>query len=314
MTQSDSQRDRAMVKTPQPPYFEYVDFSGLADPDPPKSLTAPGRIPTFPAKMIDILSRPELAHIISWMPHGRSWKVHKPKEFQVNVIPTYFEHSKLSSFIRQANGWGFRRMAVKGRDQGSYYHEMFLRGKPHLIKLMKRSNNTPRPSSEPDFYKIAAERPLSEAHSEETIDFLETKMKTKDSHESRVSMKDKNNHSYLGWSSSYPCPIERSPLEPFPSYRSSCQGSSPRASFMDDDHQWTREDTEQYQWPWNFDDPMDGGLSHYDMEPVPLSRVVSAPSVHAVSPAPPQSVVHRELQFYADDLLFPEGLSPSDFW
>jgi len=94
------------------PYFYYRDFSKEVDPDPLVPLTPPGRVPNFPAKMHSILSRPDLADIICWMPHGRAWRVLKPREFEIRVIPTYFEHAKFSSFIRQANGWGFRRVYV----------------------------------------------------------------------------------------------------------------------------------------------------------------------------------------------------------
>ena len=167
--------DDELTRTPTPtaPYFYYRDFSGLPDPEEQgraankRVSSSANRIPNFPTKLMDMLSRPDLAHIISWMPHGRSWKVHKPREFEIRVIPMFFEHSKFSSFIRQANGWGFRRMVRKGPDLNSYYHEIFLRGNPHLIKLMKRPTVTVRPPSdartEPDFYKIAEERPLPEA-------------------------------------------------------------------------------------------------------------------------------------------------------
>lgn len=169
--QSNKQRGHALVtKIPRAPHFFYRDYSDLEDPDPSKPVTPQGRIPNFPAKMMAILSRPDLAHIISWMPHGRAWKVHKSREFETQVIPAYFEHSKFSSFVRQANGWGFRRMVAKGPDRNAYYHEMFLRGTSHLIKLMKRPTVTIRPPSdattEPNFYKIAEERPLPEAERE----------------------------------------------------------------------------------------------------------------------------------------------------
>ena len=157
------------IKEPCAPYFYYKDFGAVEDPDPSMPVTAPGRIPNFPAKMYAILSRPEYQDIVSWMPHGRSWKVHKPREFEIKVIPAYFEHNKFSSFIRQANGWGFRRMMQKGRDdRNSYYHELFLRGKPHLLKEMKRPspNMKPQadPSTEPDFKKISEESPLADIH------------------------------------------------------------------------------------------------------------------------------------------------------
>lgn len=101
------------------PFFYYVNHSDDVDPDPLTPLTAPGRVPNFPAKMHAILSRNDLKDVISWQPHGRSFKVHRPRMFEANVIPTYFEHSKFSSFIRQANGWGFRRLTT-GRDRNSY--------------------------------------------------------------------------------------------------------------------------------------------------------------------------------------------------
>ena len=39
----------------------------------------------FPAKLHAILSNPEYAHIISWMPHGRSWKI-MDKELLLSAV------------------------------------------------------------------------------------------------------------------------------------------------------------------------------------------------------------------------------------
>jgi hypothetical protein len=145
------------------PFFFYRDFSTEADPDPLTPLTPPGRVPTFPAKLQAILSRPDNADIIAWMPHGRSWRVLKPREFEVKVIPLFFEHAKFSSFIRQANGWGFRRI-TQGRDRNSYYHPLFLRNLPHLCKNMKRPGVSQKtaadPDHEPDLNKISEQLPI----------------------------------------------------------------------------------------------------------------------------------------------------------
>jgi len=86
------------------PFFFYSDFSEEKDIDPLTPLTPPGRVPNFPAKMHAILSSPELTDIIAWLPHGRSWRVMKPREFEIKVLPKFFEHVKFSSFVRQANG------------------------------------------------------------------------------------------------------------------------------------------------------------------------------------------------------------------
>lgn len=155
-----------------PPFFQYRDFSHEKDPDPLTPLTPPGRVPNFPAKMHAILSHPGLSDVVAWMPHGRSWRVLKPREFETSVIPTYFEHSKFSSFIRQANGWGFRRI-TQGRDRNSYYHERFLRGLPYLCKQMKRPGVAEKGSTdvdrEPDFYKISELHPVPAKADDESI-------------------------------------------------------------------------------------------------------------------------------------------------
>lgn len=79
--------------------------------------------PTFPVKLHMILSNPEYQDIISWLPHGRSWRILQQKAFEDRVIPLYFRHGRYSSFARQVNGWGFRRI-THGSDYNSYYHEV----------------------------------------------------------------------------------------------------------------------------------------------------------------------------------------------
>jgi hypothetical protein len=78
---------------------------------------------TFPVKLHMILSNPDFQDIIGWLPHGRSWRILQQKAFEENVIPLYFRHGRYSSFARQVNGWGFRRI-THGSDYNSYYHEV----------------------------------------------------------------------------------------------------------------------------------------------------------------------------------------------
>jgi len=113
----------------------------------------------FPMKLYDILSNPDNQHAISWMPHGRSWKVRQKELFMRTICPQYFTQSKFESFIRQANGWGFRRIRKEGPDRNSYYHELFLRGKPELMKDMSRPLPGEKASQEvvdPNFYNMPA--------------------------------------------------------------------------------------------------------------------------------------------------------------
>ena len=80
---------------------------------------------SFPVKLHKILSNPLFCRIITWLPHGRSWKILQSEEFEREVLPRYFRHKKLASFMRQVNGWAFTRVN-EGPDHKSYYHEVRL--------------------------------------------------------------------------------------------------------------------------------------------------------------------------------------------
>lgn len=121
----------------------------------------------FPAKLHHILSQPGLAHIITWLPHGRSWRLVDRQAFLSQIMPNYFSHSNYASFARQVNGWGFKRLSRKGTDYGSYYHELFLRGMPHVAKRMRRPlkigrKAAPDPENEPNLEAISRRNPLPE--------------------------------------------------------------------------------------------------------------------------------------------------------
>jgi len=108
-------------------------------------------------KMLEATNREGLADIVSWSDHGRAFIVHRPTEFSQKVLPRFFKQHKYTSFQRQLNLYGFLRLS-KGADNGGYYHELFLRGKPELALAMKRVKvkgtfKKPKrnPDQEPDF-------------------------------------------------------------------------------------------------------------------------------------------------------------------
>jgi len=57
--------------------------------------------PTFVVKVHMILSNKKFESIITWLPHGRSWRILRPKEFEEEVIPLYFRHGRYASFMRR---------------------------------------------------------------------------------------------------------------------------------------------------------------------------------------------------------------------
>jgi len=140
-------------------YIDYAKHPGANDPVGAKG----ARDASFPVKLYRMLEDEEFSSYISWMPHGRAWKVLRQDEFEEKVIPLYFRHAKFASFMRQVNGWGFRRVS-DGLDRNSYYHEMFLRGFPHLCAKMRRPTESVRNSAEPrlhpNFYDVNKFVPL----------------------------------------------------------------------------------------------------------------------------------------------------------
>jgi HSF-type DNA-binding len=117
----------------------------------------------FPLKLHEMLDQIEadgLSHVISWQAHGRAFMVHDPKEFVSHVMPKYFKQTKLTSFQRQLNLYGFCRL-TKGLDNRGYYHELFLRGMPCLSLKITRVKvkgtgykAASSPEQEPDFYTM----------------------------------------------------------------------------------------------------------------------------------------------------------------
>ena len=117
----------------------------------------------FPMKLHEMLIDVEkkgMSEIVSWQPHGRAFLVHIPKDFVDKILPKYFKQTKIGSFQRQLNLYGFTRIS-SGKDKGGYYHELFLRSKLFLADQMVRNKvkgtkvrGISNPTAEPNFYNM----------------------------------------------------------------------------------------------------------------------------------------------------------------
>ncbi len=123
-------------------------------------------------------------HAVSWQPHGRCFVVHDPKAFLM-VLPNFFNFTKITSFQRQLNLYGFQRL-TRGRDKNGYYNELFLRGRPDLMGQLNRVKvkgtkvrAKANPSEEPNLYSysymdVSTDTILPKKRSRESIALLPT--------------------------------------------------------------------------------------------------------------------------------------------
>jgi hypothetical protein len=75
--------------------------------------------------------------IVSWLPHGKAFRVNNTKKFVNDILPRYFSQSKITSFQRQLNLYCFSRIKF-GKEKGAYHHPYFLRDEPQLIERIIR--------------------------------------------------------------------------------------------------------------------------------------------------------------------------------
>mmetsp|Transcript_464 Transcript_464/g.1080 ORF Transcript_464/g.1080 Transcript_464/m.1080 type:complete len:293 (-) Transcript_464:136-1014(-) len=99
---------------------------------------------SFPGILLAILSNPNHASIISWLPDGKRFAIHDPVRFLSHILPNYFHNRVVvfRSFVRKLNRWGFRSVRRGMSGFGSTFeHEHFRRDRPELCAKMWCNSN-----------------------------------------------------------------------------------------------------------------------------------------------------------------------------
>ena len=84
-------------------------------------------------------------HLICWSDEGKSFLIRDQTEFAKSLLPYYYKHSNMASFVRQLNMYDFHKVmnveagGLRGeRDEVEFAHPYFERGQDHLLEQIKR--------------------------------------------------------------------------------------------------------------------------------------------------------------------------------
>ncbi|KAK1277349.1 Heat stress transcription factor B-4 [Acorus gramineus] len=104
-----------------------------------KALPAP-----FLTKTYQLVDDPCTDHIVSWGEDETTFVVWRPPEFARDLLPNYFKHNNFSSFVRQLNTYGFRKIVS---DRWEFANDFFRKGEKHLLSEIHRRKTSQIPPS-----------------------------------------------------------------------------------------------------------------------------------------------------------------------
>ncbi|KAA8517126.1 hypothetical protein F0562_017419 [Nyssa sinensis] len=103
--------------------------------------------PPFLLKTYMLVEDPATDEVVSWNADGTAFVVWQPAEFARDLLPTLFKHSNFSSFVRQLNTYGFRKVATS---RWEFFNERFRKGERNQLCEIRRRKawaNKPQPSA-----------------------------------------------------------------------------------------------------------------------------------------------------------------------
>ncbi|XP_053719581.1 heat shock factor protein 1 [Synchiropus splendidus] len=155
-------------------------------------LSGANTVPAFLTKLWILVEDPDTDQLICWSSSGTSFHVLDQARFSKEVLPKFFKHNNMASFVRQLNMYGFRKVVhleqggllKPERDDTEFQHQFFQRGQQHLLELIKRKVNNPLPARTDDVKVDDVTRILTD------VKMLKGKQETIDS--KIVTMKHEN--------------------------------------------------------------------------------------------------------------------------
>uniref|UniRef100_A0A8C2D853 Heat shock transcription factor 2 n=1 Tax=Cyprinus carpio TaxID=7962 RepID=A0A8C2D853_CYPCA len=110
-------------------------------------------VPAFLTKLWTLVEDSDTNEFICWSQEGNSFLVLDEQRFAKEILPKFFKHNNMASFVRQLNMYGFRKVMhidtgiVKQERDGpvEFQHPYFKHGQDDLLENIKRKVSNARP-------------------------------------------------------------------------------------------------------------------------------------------------------------------------
>ena len=100
------------------------------------------KIASFVSKLQEILAENDNSHVIQWGEDGKSFIIKNIKLFEDELLPRYFRHSRMSSFVRQLNMYGFHKVRTTS-DLIIFSHKSFQKDNLENAIVLRKSQGPP---------------------------------------------------------------------------------------------------------------------------------------------------------------------------
>ena len=107
------------------------------------------QIPGFLLKLYALINEPKHQEYVSWSANEKSFVIRDQEKFSEHVLPLYYKHNKMSSFVRQLNLYGFKKVLTFSQENNAlhvlhnsieFQHSFFIKNKIELLSKIKRKS------------------------------------------------------------------------------------------------------------------------------------------------------------------------------